>query len=347
MLSLLLRAVITAAFLGTLARAQYQCVNAYNPSNYVGNTRVPPNCTLETLECPRSWKAGIPQGQSLALPLIDVNFVQCHEGFLCCGYVPINNTNGQVLGTSGVTVGSGVDLGSKTSSSLRSIGVPQTIVDQLSQYFGLKRDDAACAVIELPLRMSCNDAQALTEAVKNDNVLKVQQRYDQDRRRVGEPPTEPFHSLPRGIRTAVADVWFQFGSSATPRFTFWNYVTSNDWENAVKELRNFYQNVIPPRGDIIRRNNEADIIEAALARCNRSADIVFLVDESGSIDDSDFTRSLNFVESITDAFPEETLRDENGTRFGLSLFSSLYRDRFYLSTYTSKSQYISALGSTF
>jgi len=147
-----------------------------------------------------------------------------------------------------------VDLGSKTNDSLRDIGVSQNLVDELEQYFGLRTDRAACAAIELPLRMTCSDAQELTEAVKNDVVRQVQQSYDQERISAN---TDSFNALPRGIRTAIADVWFQFGTLPNSAPRFWGYVIRNDWNNAIRELRNFYgQNANPPLGDIRRRNNE-------------------------------------------------------------------------------------------
>ena len=284
----------------------------------------------------------MPQGQSASSPLIDVHFVQCHEGFTCCGYVPISSTTGQVLGQSGVTVGSGVDLGSRTSASLRVIGVSQRITGQLEPYFGLKTDRAACAAIEMPLRMSCSDAQSLTQLVKDEVVREVQQRYERDRR----SDVDAFSALPRGIRTAIADVWFQFGSLPQAAPTFWSHVIRNDWDDAISELRDFYgPSANPPPGDLKRRNNEADILEAALARCNRSIDAVFLIDESRSISSSAFRSSLNFIRSLIDAFSDENLRGENGTRFGLSLFDSSYRNLFYLFSYSSKSRYFSALNS--
>ena len=342
----LLLLVATLAGMPAIVTCQtaYSCRSSYTPANYIGRPRVPPNCTLQTITppCPRSWKSGVPQGQSASSPLIDVHFVQCHEGFTCCGYVPISSTTGQVLGQSGVTVGSGVDLGSRTSASLRVIGVPQRITGQLEPYFGLKTDRAACAAIELPLRMSCSDAQALTQLVKDEVVREVQQRYERDRR----SDTDAFSALPRGIRTAIADVWFQFGSLPQAAPTFWSHVIRNDWDNAISELRDFYgTSANPPPGDLKRRNDEADILEAALARCNRSIDAVFLIDESGSVSSSAFQSSLNFIRSLINAFPDENLRGENSTRFGLSLFASSYRNLFYLSRYSSKSQYSLALNS--
>ena len=321
-------------------QTQYECQESYNPDNYKGSTRVPTTCREESLDCPRSWKAGVSGGKSTSTPLIDLLFVQCHEGFLCCGYVPIDSKNGEVLGQSGVTVGSGVDLGSKDKSYFTGI-VSSSIIAQVEPYLGLKRNDAACAAIERPLDMSCYDAAQLTSAVKDDIVSQVQTRYNAERK--GD--AEIFSALPRGIRTAIADVWFQFGfPNAYP--IFWGYVTENDWENAIKELRNFYSNPNDQQtGDLQRRNNEADIIEAALAKCNRSADIVFLVDESGSISSFDFSSSLNFMESVINAFPDQTLQSANGTRFGLSLFTSGYRVRFVLSAYKSRAEYSNSLSS--
>ncbi len=260
--------IIVSTILATAACDPYQCANSYYPTDYIGNARVPTDCALKELNCPHSWKSGIWQGSSTAKPLIDIQFVECHEGFLCCGYVPINSNTGDVLGHSGVTIGAGVDLGSKSASSLTAIGVSSGIVGQLVPYFGLTGNNAACAAIELPLRMTCTDAQELTESVKKTIVAEVQQRYDRDR----TSNAKLFSSLPRGIRTAITDVWFQFGPPSTkPSYPmFWSHVTANDWENAVKELRNFYgPGANPPPGDLIRRNDEADIIEAAI-------DVLFL-----------------------------------------------------------------------
>ena len=149
--------------------------------------------------------------------------------------------------------------------------------------------------------------------------------------------TLPFNSLARGVRTAISSVLFQYGSeSRVPMF--WGYVKSNGWEGAIEELRDFNDDYPT------RRNYEADILEAAVAQCNRSIDAVFLLDESGSISDANFQRSLNFITGIINTFPSDRI-GENGTRFGLSLFSSSYRSVFYLSTYDTKLQYLSAVNS--
>ena len=322
---------------GWVHAQQHNCQNAYEPSKYTGELRVPTSCKVEQLNCPRSWKSGIPEGSEISLPMVYQRFLTCHEGFTLCGYVPIKPKSGEVLGQSGVTIGADVDLRSKSRASFASL--PSTLVDKLEPYFGLKQNLAACAAIERPLNLTLAEANNLTDAVTSDILNQVSKRYDSDK----DSNALAFASVPRAIRTAIVSVWFQFGSPAEYP-NFWSFVIKNDWDNAVKELRNFYANPNDQQpGDLRRRNDEADIIEATLVKCNRSVDLVFLLDESGSVGSTNFQVSLDFVKNITKAFSDEKLSGKNGTRLGLSTFSSSYRPEFYLSSYTNQASYLSAI----
>ncbi|CAB4015951.1 collagen alpha-1(XII) chain-like [Paramuricea clavata] len=330
--------ILLVFVLGTVYAEPYKCRGVYNPSDYIEKFRVPNNCDIiKQSYCPSSWKSGIPEGSETSAPMIYQNFLNCHEAFTSCGYVPIDPKSGEVLGHSGVTIGRGVDLGSKSRASFVSLS--STLVDKLEPYFGLKRNFAACATIERPLGLTLEEANTLTNAVTNDVVEKVSKKYDSDK----DENALAFASVPRGIRTAIVSVWYQSGYPLSyPRF--WNFVTKNDWDNAIKELRNFYENENEQaRGDLKRRNDEADIIEATLVKCNRSVDVVFLIDESWSVSLANFQESLDFVKNMTKAFPDQQLSGKNGTRFGLSTFSTSYRSHFYLSNYTNQSAYLSAI----
>lgn len=219
------------------------------------------------------------------------------------------------------------------------MGLSSDIVQKLAPYFGLRKDEAACAIIQNPLRLSREEATNTTNVIKLQTLMSVQSRYDQDKK----AGAKKFDSLPRGIRTAILSVWFQFGLPPTyPKF--WGHVTRNEWEKAVNELKNFYSNPgDQARGDLRRRNDEADIIEAALSKCTSSVDLVFLLDESGSVGATNFQTSLDFVRRLIGSFPEENLRGENGTRFGLSTFSSRYSTKFHLYNYTNQLGYSSAI----
>ena len=318
----------------------YNCRSRYIPQDHIRKLRVPPNCKVTTPSyCPRTWKSGIPEGRATSKPLIYSEFISCHEGNSSCGFVPINPTSGEVLGNSGVTIGTGIDLGSKSSSSPALRSLSNFIVAKLEPYFGLRQNFAACAAIEQPLSLSSSEAVALTDAVIKRVGEEIKQIYNNEK----AERALVFTSLARGVRTAIASVWFQFGyPKAYPKF--WKFVTENNWEEAVKELRNFYSNPNDQlEGNLKRRNNEADIIEATLVECNRSIDCVILLDESGSVSDSAFQESLTFVINLIKAFPDEKLRGKDATRFGLSTFETNYNPRFYLSSYTSQSQYQTAI----
>ena len=338
-LSVVMLSVLFVLLFGRVHAQQHNCINSYNPWYYTGERRVPTSCNLENLNCPISWKSGIPEGSETAIPLIYERFLTCHESSSLCGYVPIDPKSGEVLGQSGVTIGTGVDLGSKSWISFSSL--PSALVDQLRPYFGLKGNLAACAAIERPLKLTLGEVNMLTDAAKNDAVNTVSKKYDNDK----DPSALPFTSIPRGIRTAIVSVWYQFGFP-TAQSDFWSLVTKNDWRNAIRELRNFYKNPQnQEREDLVRRNNEADIIEAALLQCDHSVDLVFLLDESGSVSPTGFNQSLAFVKNVIKAFPDKKLSGKDGTRFGLSTFSENYVSRFYLSSYNKKSRYLSAISS--
>ena len=140
--------------------------------NYIGKLRVPITCNLRQLDCPSSWKSGIPEGGETSAPMIYQKFLNCHEGFTLCAYVPIDPKSGEVLGQSGVTIGAGVDLGNKSRAYFTSLS--STLLDKLDPYFGLKRNLAACAAIERPLSLTLAEANTLTNAATKDVVNEFQ-----------------------------------------------------------------------------------------------------------------------------------------------------------------------------
>ena len=333
--------LLFVVFSATLVWPQEETCAPYTPSDYVTNSSVPTHCNTEVLNCTRSWKSGIPLGSSTDLPLIDSNFILCHEGFHTCAYVPIDPDTGEVLANSGVHIGGGVDLGARDRAGLAGIGVPSEIIDILETYLQVKSDDAACAVIDRSLSLTNDQALNLTNAVIDSIVSSAQTRYNAER----SVSAMEFTSLSKAMRTAIVDLWYHLGPPDNYG-DVWCRITRNDWDGLVVSLREFYSSPIQELIiDLRRRHNEADIINAALEKCTRSADIVFLQDESGSIGASDFTLSLDFINQIISAFPDENLNDAKGTRFGLSLFSTFYRKKFNLSTHMSRTAYTDAVTS--
>lgn len=182
--------------------------------------------------------------QEIATP----SFIQQNEGFSATGYVP--KENGAISPTSGVTIGFGVDLGGKTETSLLSDGVPQSIADILAPYTQLKGQDAQNKLDQSPLTLTTDQANTVSEVYMNLIGSQVGQDYN-------AASSSSFSSLPKGTRSAVVDLAYQYGtglSTATP--SFWGDITSQNWASAVSELNNFHDSYPT------RRQSEANLIQA-------------------------------------------------------------------------------------
>lgn len=177
---------------------------------------------------------------------IDWGFIRELEGFRTDGYVP--QEDGAVLGHSGVTIGSGIDLGQWDKKSLTKLGVDKSVLQKLQPYFGLEGEAAVSAVEQNPLILSDSEAKDLSERVKTTVLKGVMSKYN-------DSSELSWEDLPPEWKTVITSVAFQYGDLESRTPAFWGYVTSGDFEKAHEELRNF--------GDKFdtRRNKEADLVQ--------------------------------------------------------------------------------------
>lgn len=178
---------------------------------------------------------------------IDWAFIEQQEGNETTGYVPRDST-GQTFGNSGVTIGSGFDLGQHDRAYMERIGIPDRLVDILAPYTGLQRQDAIDYLAANPLTLSAADTRIINERVKTDKAQEIIDAYD-------AASSVNFADLPVGAQTVIASVAFQYGYLPTRTPRFWGLVTQQDWDGAINELRNFGDDYGP------RRNREADYLE--------------------------------------------------------------------------------------
>ena len=94
---------------------------------------------------------------------VDFGFLRSVEGFETSGYIP--TSKGKVLGQSGVTIGSGVDLGHQSRQGLINAGVDIKIVDEVEPYLGLRKTKALDKLRDNPLKLSDESAEAITTAM--------------------------------------------------------------------------------------------------------------------------------------------------------------------------------------
>ena len=142
--------------------------------------------------------------------MIDWRFIQALEGLRTRGYVPDHGSS-----QSGVTIGSGVDLGHWSVDQLRRRRVPEPIIRRIRPYLGLRGDDAIEVAGELEL--SPEDADTLSRIIQGDIVDALRQRYGRSQ----EPGTLRWDYLPSAAATVITSVAFQYGPPAPRNQAIW------------------------------------------------------------------------------------------------------------------------------
>lgn len=171
---------------------------------------------------------------------IDRDFISRSEGgTFIQGYIP------QVDNTSGVTIGTGVDLGSLSQSDLRAWGASDQLRKQLDPYLGKKGADARAFLTDpaslksVPLQISQTDADLLTTGAHRRALGELANKY---RSATGKD----FYALTPAQQTVMADIVYQTGLGGIQnRFAggqFWKQATGGDWVGAAKTLMNMPSN---------------------------------------------------------------------------------------------------------
>ncbi|WP_299493139.1 pesticin C-terminus-like muramidase [uncultured Shewanella sp.] len=175
---------------------------------------------------------------------INFNFISSLEGgSRLTGYVPDAENS-----KSGVTVAVGFDLGARNASDLMALGLPIELINKLNPYLGLQSVEAKEFLEKYPVTITQEEAEIINKATKANMVKNLVKKYDSD-------SNVKFVDIPPKWQTVIASAEFQYGSLKTKGKNYWGYVTSQNWQEAIAELRD-YGDRYPTR-----RNDEADYVE--------------------------------------------------------------------------------------
>ena len=184
---------------------------------------------------------------------VNMEFLRMSEGFETEGYVP--RSGEQVLDSSGVTIGTGLDLGTKNMDYFKDFENKETL-KKMEAYFGMQGLAAYNFEQENPLSLTRE------EAVEVDNYVKGRELESIENSFLALTGKE-LSSMPPRLQTVIADLQFQYGSNynRTPKFREIIKDIAEDPQDAqsymplMSELRDF--------GDKYdtRRNREADLIQ--------------------------------------------------------------------------------------
>lgn len=178
---------------------------------------------------------------------IDYQFLSDLEGgSRTVGYVPAASVS-----KSGVTIATGFDLGQRNENDLKNLKLSALLIARLKPYLGVQGLNAQAMLKKTPLLITAIEAQLIDKAVKSAHVSQVKLKYD------AAPGNKvKFIDIPSEAQTVIVSVAFQYGVQLNVRAPkFWKSVTSQDWPEAIKILKNF--------GDAYptRRKKEATLME--------------------------------------------------------------------------------------
>lgn len=172
------------------------------------------------------------------------------------GYIP-RNSRGKILGVSGVTIGTGIDLGQQSAEGLAAMGIAPGIVGLLTPYLGLKGEAAANKLERLPLIVRPDVVAALDRAVRETYTRETAAMFG----------TENFESAPREVQAVATSLHYQFGKpwreSSPSLGKAWEAMRFGRYAEAAGHLRNTSGWSESHQKYMRRRKVEADLLERA------------------------------------------------------------------------------------
>ena len=141
-------------------------------------------------------------------------------------YVP-ENKDGTVIGKSGVTIASGLDLGQYNYEDLtKNLKIPKDLADKLKPYLG-KRGKAAQQALKTPFEISEEEASTINTAVSKNELKKLTNNFNKLTGRV-------FSAEPNNVKQALLIASYNLGSSLKGKSLFSNKDGSNN--NFAKQI---------------------------------------------------------------------------------------------------------------
>ncbi len=139
---------------------------------------------------------------------------------------------GEVLGLSGVTVGTGLDLGQQRLEDLERMGVDADLRALLRPYLGLRKEAACQHLRDRPLRLTEAQCDALDAAVHGDYIRRAGAIYN------SRALDGPFEELPPQAQAVVVSLYYHLGRyDSRPGYPkLWGHLVRRDWAAAAAEL---------------------------------------------------------------------------------------------------------------
>jgi len=180
------------------------------------------------------------------------------------GYVPCEGSNytgvgkweGKIpLGVSGVTIGTGFDLGQQSRESLRAMGLAPALREKLTPYLGCRKKAALEQLYARPLVLTAEEVKELDDAVHEKYISQA----------VGLFGMELFTAAPQQAQAVAVSLHYQFGTpfrDASPNLgKAWGSLRSGRYADAATYLRNSDGWSVSHQKYMPRRRAEAALLD--------------------------------------------------------------------------------------
>jgi hypothetical protein len=178
---------------------------------------------------------------------IDWAFVERQESRKLTAYVP--KDSGKNL--SGVTVGTGIDLGQRDRAEIMNTFIPDDLKRKILPYALLKGDKAREALRLRPLTLTNDEVTALDTAIQRQFLYRLETRFDRD-------AEAHFDCLPAEAQTVLMSLAWNFGPALDKALpTAWGFAIVGRWD----QMADFIENMpCVEKALKSRRKREADLL---------------------------------------------------------------------------------------
>ena len=149
---------------------------------------------------------------------------------------------GEVIGVSGVTVGTGLDLGQQAEADLRRMNLAGAFRERFRPYLGKRRHEAVAALTAAPLTLADAECDVLDAAVHADYIARAAALYDAD-------ADMPFAACPPEAQAVIVSLFYQLGAGKTRYPNTWRLLCAADWAGAARELQTGFTRYANRRAD--------------------------------------------------------------------------------------------------
>ncbi len=190
----------------------------------VANNPLEATLTAQTTKAPQQNK-----GISITQTKIDNNFLAKLEGTKLKAYVPAVKKS-----KSGVTVGTGFDLGQMHAAEFKQLPLNASLKAKLAPYVGLKQNKALAFLKAHPLSITPKELEEVDEIAANKILKPLAAMY-------AKSSGKSFTSLPSEAQTVIFSYAYQHGpgfmTKGSTAKKLWHYFVAENWQKASQALK--------------------------------------------------------------------------------------------------------------